>query len=108
MALKVNYPKDVILLRGNHESRCMTNTYNFMRETVEKYNQDIYEQFMITFDCLPLAAIVNKRFFCVHGGISDKLLLIKDINQIDRFQEIPLDGPFCDFVWSDPIVVPNG
>ena len=31
LALKLNYPKDVILLRGNHESRCMTNTYNFMK-----------------------------------------------------------------------------
>ena len=34
MALKINYPKNVKLLRGNHESRCMTLTYNFMRETV--------------------------------------------------------------------------
>ena len=34
MALKINYEKDIMLLRGNHESRCMTNSYNFMRETL--------------------------------------------------------------------------
>ena len=42
MALKFNYPKKVMLLRGNHESRCMTSTYNFMRETLDKYDQDIF------------------------------------------------------------------
>ena len=87
MALKINFPKNVMLLRGNHESRCMTISYNFMKETVDKYNQDIYERFMGAFDCLPLACIVNKKFFCVHGGISEKLLHVirlliqcKDIN----------------------------
>lgn len=42
MALKINYPNNVFLLRGNHESRCMTMNYNFMREVVGKYNQNIY------------------------------------------------------------------
>lgn len=46
MALKVNYPKNVFLLRGNHESRCMTNSYNFMKEVLSKYNQSVYERFM--------------------------------------------------------------
>ena len=74
MALKVNYPKKVILLRGNHESRCMTSLYNFMTETLSKYGQQIYEKFMLAFDALPLACLVNKKFFCVHGGITDKLI----------------------------------
>ena len=77
MALKINYPKNVFLLRGNHESRCMTNTYNFMKETVTKYNQSVYERFMFAFDALPLACLINKSFFCVHGGISDKMM---DVN----------------------------
>ena len=42
MALKVNYPKNVFLLRGNHESRCMTSLHNFMKEVLYKYNQTIY------------------------------------------------------------------
>ena len=70
---------------------------------------------MTAFDALPLACNVNKRFFCVHGGISDKILQVssslaqcKDINLLDRFQEIPLKGPFCDFIWSDPVLSPTG
>lgn len=74
MALKINYPKNVVLLRGNHESRCMTSLYNFMTETVSKYNQDIYQMFMAAFDNLPLACIVNKNLFCVHGGLSPHLM----------------------------------
>lgn len=76
MALKVNYPKNVFLLRGNHESRCMTSLYNFMLETNDKYNQDIYQHFMTAFDNLPLACLVNKTMFCVHGGLSPELLKV--------------------------------
>lgn len=52
----------------------MTNSYNFMKEVVIKYNQNIYERFTDAFDGLPLACLVNKSFFCVHGGISEKML----------------------------------
>lgn len=53
---------------------------------------------------MPLAAVVNKKFFCVHGGISKWVKRLTEINEIsDRFVEIPLnDDPMCDFMWSDP------
>ena len=60
------------MLRGNHESRAMTEQYNFMLECLDVYDQDIYDEIMDFFDCLPLACVVNKSYFCVHGGISDK------------------------------------
>jgi serine/threonine-protein phosphatase 2B catalytic subunit len=41
---------------------------------------------MELFDCLPLAAIVNNSFFCVHAGISTELKSIEDINKLDRFK----------------------
>lgn len=47
-----------------------------MAETISKYNQEVYESFMSAYDSLPLACLVNKKFFCVHGGISDKLLSV--------------------------------
>lgn len=52
----------------------MTSLYNFMTETLSKYGQQVYEKFMLAFDALPLACLVNSKFFCVHGGITDKLL----------------------------------
>jgi serine/threonine-protein phosphatase 2B catalytic subunit len=46
---------------------------------------------------------VNKKYFVVHGGISPNLNELNEINHINRFQEIPLQGVFCDLLWSDPI-----
>ena len=51
-----------------------------MTETLSKYDQNIYERFMNAFDHLPLACLINKRFFCVHGGLSEKMMsVIKNI-----------------------------
>lgn len=50
----------------------MTEQYNFREECINIYNQEIYDIFMEFFDTLPLVCIVNKSYFCVHGGISDK------------------------------------
>lgn len=39
---------------------------------------------------------------CVHGGLSPQLNLISDLDTINRFQELPKQGLFCDLMWSDP------
>lgn len=71
--------------------------------------------FMDAFDSLPIACIVNQKYFCVHGGITDKmktvsfeLKKIDEIQKIDRCVEIPLTGAYCDFIWSDPVPSPSG
>lgn len=102
-SLKINYPDNYILLRGNHESRQMTTFFNFHYECLVKYDEDIYSRFMDAFDSLPIAAIVNNKFFAVHGGISPKLQELKHLMTLSRFEETPKDGIFCDLVWSDPI-----
>ena len=35
--LKLNYPKDVVLLRGNHETKAMTEHFTFREEVLQKY-----------------------------------------------------------------------
>jgi serine/threonine-protein phosphatase 2B catalytic subunit len=103
-SLKLNFPKTVTLLRGNHESIAMTEMFTFREEVLEKYNGDegVYDSFMDAFETLQLAAEVNKDYLCVHGGISPHLKTIADINAIDRFVEPPLEGLLCDLLWSDP------
>lgn len=58
---------------------------------------------MDLFDCMPLAAVVDGKYLAMHGGISPHLKLVGEINKINRFQEVPLEGLFCDLLWSDPL-----
>lgn len=93
-SLKICYPTTVSFIRGNHECRQMTNFFNFKSECLYKYDQEIYDMFMDSFDLFPLACIINRRFLAVHGGISPDLRTIDDINVIDRFKEPPKLGIF--------------
>lgn len=38
----------------------------------------------------------------MHGGLSPDIRTLDQIRTIDRNQEIPYKGAFCDIVWSDP------
>ena len=54
------------------------------------------------FDYLALAALIDNRVFCVHGGLSPVISTLDEIMAIDRKQEVPHDGAMCDLMWSDP------
>jgi serine/threonine-protein phosphatase 2B catalytic subunit len=103
-SLKLNFPNEIIMLRGNHESRAMTEHFTFRQEVLKKYDgdQDLYELFIETFEAMPIAADVNGDYLCMHGGISPDLNTLEDINKINRFIEPPLSGFLCDLLWSDP------
>lgn len=93
-------------MRGNHECRHLTEHFSFKEECLYKYDLEVYDAAMDVFDALPLAAVVNKQFFCVHGGLSPALSTsdpVFDINQLDRFCEPSSGGLMCDLLWSDPI-----
>jgi serine/threonine-protein phosphatase 6 catalytic subunit len=58
--------------------------------------------FSSVFDFMCIAAVVDGRVLCVHGGLSPEVSILDQISTIDRMQEVPHEGPFCDLLWSDP------
>jgi serine/threonine-protein phosphatase 2A catalytic subunit len=103
VALKVRYRSRITILRGNHESRQITQVYGFYDECLRKYgNANVWKYFTDTFDYLPMTAVVSDRIFCLHGGLSPSIDTLDHARDLDRVQEVPHEGPMCDLVWSDP------
>ena len=102
LALKLRYPKNVYMLRGNHECVEMAEMFGFAAECKKKVSDSILYTFNEVFETMPLAAVVGKKIFCVHGGLSPSLKKIDDIAKIRRPTIIPDSGPIADLLWSDP------
>lgn len=103
LLLKVRYPDRITLIRGNHESRQITQVYGFYDECQRKYgSSNVWRYCCDVFDYLSLGCVVDGRVFCVHGGLSPAVHRLDQIRVIDRRQEVPHEGPMCDLLWSDP------
>ncbi len=99
---KLKFPENFFMLRGNHECANVTRVYGFYDECKRRCNIKVWKTFIDTFNCLPIAAVVASKIFCVHGGLSPSLTHMDDIRQIARPTDVPDYGLLNDLLWSDP------
>ncbi|KAI8011400.1 Serine/threonine-protein phosphatase PP1 [Camellia lanceoleosa] len=88
LAYKIKYPENFFLLRGNHE--CAS------------FNIRLWKIFTDCFNCLPVAAVIDEKILCMHGGLSPDLNDLNQIRNIQRPTDVPETGLLCDLLWSDP------
>ncbi|CAH2039025.1 unnamed protein product [Thlaspi arvense] len=112
LALKakiIEYPTNIHLIRGNHESRLTNEVYGFKAECMERMGvsdgEQAWEQINILFNLLPLAALIEKKILCMHGGIGAYVNTLEAIADIHR--PVYPDSEYApnivkDLLWSDP------
>ena len=104
-AMKIMYPDNIQVLRGNHECPEINAQYGLLTECETRFGDDsrtVFNKINEVLCVLPLCAIINNKIFCVHGGISPQLKTLNDIKKIKRYGNIPDSGLLCDMMWSDP------
>jgi protein phosphatase len=103
LTLCLKFPDQFALLRGNHETSSVARAYGFHSEVRTRYPESLFTHFCDVFSWIPLCAIVQGSFFCVHGGISPLLETISEIEILRRpILDDKDDRLIRDLLWSDP------
>lgn len=116
LALKVKYPDQIHLIRGNHEDKMINDSFGFSDELAHRLEEDpadndsIFNRINRLFEYLPLAALVDDKIFCLHGGIGQNLERISQIEELDHLRPLKVvhevrtdtEKLVVDILWSDP------
>lgn len=109
LALKIEFPKSVHLIRGNHEAADINALFGFRLECLERLGDEdgiwVWKRINNMFNILPLAATIENKILCMHGGIGRCINKIDQIAAIQRPVTMDEGGPvLMDLLWSDPTV----
>ena len=114
LALKVMYPEQIHLIRGNHEDKWINNGFGFSEECAMRLDEEpgdldsVYNRINCLFEYLPLAAVIDEKILCLHGGIGATLKSIDQIEGLQRPLEVAHEDQsdqerlVIDILWSDP------
>ncbi|XP_065034263.1 serine/threonine-protein phosphatase BSL3-like [Musa acuminata AAA Group] len=107
LALKVEHPHNVHLIRGNHEAADINALFGFRIECIERMGERdgiwTWHRFNRLFNWLPLAALIEKKIICMHGGIGRSINHVEQIENLQR--PITMEAGsivLMDLLWSDP------
>ncbi|CAM8923169.1 unnamed protein product [Rhodiola kirilowii] len=107
LALKIEYPENVHIIRGNHEAADINALFGFRIECIERMGEKdgiwAWTRFNQLFNHLPLAALIEKKIICMHGGIGRSINSVEQIEKLER--PITMDAGsvvLMDLLWSDP------
>ncbi|KAL0418794.1 UNVERIFIED_CONTAM: Serine/threonine-protein phosphatase BSL1 [Sesamum radiatum] len=105
--LDIEYPENVHLIRGNHEAADINALFGFRIECMERMGESdgiwAWTRFNQLFNYLPLAALIEKKIICMHGGIGRSINSVEQIEKLER--PITMDAGsivLMDLLWSDP------
>jgi protein phosphatase len=105
LKLKMLFPQQVILMRGNHEGPedLLASPHDlpveFQMKFAEKW-QATYASLRELFDCLYNAVIVEERYLMIHGGLPHQARNIEDLAFAHRLH--PKASFLEEMLWSDP------
>ncbi|MBA0825602.1 hypothetical protein Goarm_010533, partial [Gossypium armourianum] len=107
LALKIEYPNNVHLIRGNHEAADINALFGFRIECIERMGERdgiwAWHRINRLFNWLPLAALIEKKIICMHGGIGRSINHVEQIENLQR--PITMEAGsivLMDLLWSDP------
>ncbi|CAF1408695.1 unnamed protein product [Adineta ricciae] len=115
LAAKYQCPKKVLLLRGNHEIRKVQQMFSFYKECMSKFGdtlgKEVWDAINSVFDVLPLAAVIDDKILCVHGGIPSPVSCPGDFVFAVNDIAVPLSDPenesplAWEIMWNDPFSI---
>jgi len=108
LILKLLFPNQVVLLRGNHEDIYINSEYGFKDEVQSKCGPEFFLLYNELFSILPLAAKTWNQYFLVHGGIPKSQETISTITDLPRGQMEVIDDTILQLLWNDPNEHKNG
>ncbi|THG11146.1 hypothetical protein TEA_016389 [Camellia sinensis var. sinensis] len=102
LSYKIKFPDNFFLLRGNHECASINRIYGFYDECKRRFSVRIWRIFTDCFNSLPVAAVIDDKILCMHGGLSPEIDSLDQIRAIERPVDVPDQGLLCDLLWADP------
>jgi len=107
LALKVEHPYNVHLIRGNHEAADINALFGFRIECIERLGEKegiwVWQRINQLFNWLPLAALIEKKIICMHGGIGRSINHVEQIENLQRPITMETGSVvLMDLLWSDP------